>query len=57
MKDQTMLEQIDLGCTALPESQRGYVSNGDGVGSLMHSLHPIRCITIECISGMWRWNL
>ncbi len=39
MKVSTILDQIDLGSMALPEFQRGYVSNRDQVRGVMQSLY------------------
>ena len=42
MKIRTILDQIDLGSMALPESRRGYVRDRDQVRGLMQSLYRKR---------------
>jgi hypothetical protein len=44
MRIRTILDRIDLGSMALPESRRGYVRGRDQVRGLMQSLdrkHPV----------------
>ena len=44
MKTSTILDHIDSGHMALPEFQRGYISNREQVRGLFHSLyrrHPV----------------
>ena len=44
MRIRTILDRIDLGSMALPESRRGYVRDRDQVRGLMQSLdrkHPV----------------
>ena len=49
MKIRTILDRIDLGSMALPESRRGYVRDRDQVRGLMQSLdrkHPVGSLLV-----------